>query len=138
MLVTHSQILIIHHLFIFRFCIFQILNAISSHTVNLILLLVIVILKLTLEIMTRSNEQVSLAIYASIKLIVTLLLSKLRVIIFTIIIGNLQNIFILLFFSLFYNLFLFHFLFYTFIILYHLLYFIKVFILYTIFIIFYL
>lgn len=136
MSVAHSKILVKHHLFLFRFCIFQIFNAVPSQTVNLILLLVIVIMELTLEVVTGSDEEMSLAVYASIKLIVTIFLCKWGVIIFTIIAWDLQNVFVYFFFSLFYFLFLLYFFHCNFVFLDHLFNLIKVFIFNVIFIIF--
>jgi hypothetical protein len=136
MSVTQSKILVKHHFFLFRFSIFQILNAVSSQIVNLILLVTIVILELTLKVVTGSDEKMRLAVYASIKLIIAIIFCKWRVIIFTVITWNFQNVFVYLFFSLFCFLFLMNFLFCYFFFLYQFFYFIKVFIFNVIFIFF--
>jgi hypothetical protein len=76
MSVTQSKILVEHHFFFFRFCIFQILNAVSSQILNLILLVAIVVLKLTLKIVTRCDEKVGLAVNAPVQVIVVIFLRK--------------------------------------------------------------
>lgn len=104
------------------------MNAVSSQILNLILLVAIVVLKLTLKIVTRCDEEVGLAVNAPVKVIVVIFLRKWWVIIFAVITRYLQNVFINFVFSLFHFLFLLYIFSCNFFFLYHLFYFIKVFI----------